>query len=337
MNQEFRQVRFEPESDAARYVEAALAAAGLAWAAEKRPLFIEDPESLGGLRPVESHVAVTRADTGAVLGVVGQAFEVVQQAAAFAWVQPLLDAGDARLVSAGHLAGGRKVYLQAELSDSAVEVAAGDELRAFVNFHNAHDGSLSVGAGYTRVRVVCQNTMMAAARSMVFKARHTSGVHAALDAARVEFHAQREALKTSAADMARLTRKKLNDRNLAHYVREVLAEGAGSDESIPVRGVDRIVELAHTAPGATPGSLWGGLNAVTYFASHERGRSENARAESLMFGQGGQLVERALEVAYAYAEQLPDLAAGRAAYENHATAKAEFDALLGRPVSSEVL
>lgn len=333
----FQQIHFAPGSDAATSVDAALAAADLAWCAAKQPVYVLDATQRDGLRAVDTHAAVRRDDTGAVLGVVGADYELVQQAAAFAWVQPLLDAGDARLVSAGHLAGGRKVYLQAELSDSAVEVAAGDELRAFVNFHNAHDGSLSVGAGYTRTRVVCQNTMMAAARSMVFKARHTAGVHAALEAARVEFHAQRAGLRADAEVMRALTKKKLNDRNLVHYVREVLAEGAGSDEAIPVRGVERIVQLAHEAPGATPGSLWGGVNAVTYYATHERGRSENARAESLMFGRGGQLIERALEVAYAYAEQLPDLAAGRAAYENHATAKAEFDALLGRSVSPEVL
>lgn len=326
----FQQARFTPDSDAARSVPAALAAAGLAWEARLAPLFIEDPAALGGLAPVETHAAVIRSDTNAQLGVVGTGYEPVQQAAAFAWVQPLLDTGEARLVSAGLLSGGRKVYLQAELTDSAVEVTRGDELRAYVNFHNAHDGSLSVGAGYTRIRVICQNTMAAAARSMVFKARHTRGVHAAIDAARLEFHAVREALKAQAIDFQRLLGRKLSDKNLVHYVREVLSEGAGSNADTPVRGVERIVELAHTAPGASPGTLWGGVNAMTYWATHERGRTENARVESLMFGQGGALIDRALDVAFVYADKLPAAELGREAYANHATAKAEFDRLLGR-------
>lgn len=176
--------------------------------------------------------------------------------------------------------------------------------------------------------------MMAAARSMVFKARHTKGVHDALAAARVEFHAQRAALKADAEKLYELTRRRLGDKNLVRYVREVLAEGAGNDPNIEVRGVDRIVELAHTAPGAAPGTLWGGLNAVTYWASHERGRSDDARTTALMFGQGGALIERATAVAYAYAEKLPLAELGRACVENHATAKAEFDSLLGRPYVS---
>lgn len=329
---QFQQIRFEAGSDAERSVDAALASAGLAWEAQLAPLFIENADALGGIEQVETHQAVLRSDTRAHLGVVGMGYEPVQQRAAFEWVQPLLDAGEARLVSAGLLSGGRKVYLQAELTDAAVEVQRGDEMRAYVNFHNAHDGSLAVGAGYTRIRVVCRNTMAAAAKSMVFKARHTRGVHDALKAARLEFHAQRAALREDGALLARLLGKKLSDKNLVHYVRETLAEGGGSstNETQPIRHVDRIVELAHTAPGATPGTLWGGLNAVTYWATHERGRSENARAESLMFGQGGALIERARDVAFAYAEKLPNAELAREAYANHATAKAEFEALLGR-------
>lgn len=330
----FHQTRFASHSTESRSVQAALATAGLDWRAALVPLFVEDPDALGGLALVETHRAVVRSDSKAHLGVVGAGYEPVQQDAAFAWVQPLLDSGEARLVSAGHLSGGRRVYVQAELTDSAVEVARGDELRAFVNFSNAHDGSLAVGAGYTRIRVVCQNTMAAAAKSLAFKARHTSGVHAALAAARLEFHAQRAGLREAAAALALLTEKKLSDKNLVRYVREVLSEGAGSagGEDIPVRGVERIVQLAHEAPGATPGTLWGGLNAVTYWASHERGRTEDARQNALLFGQGGALIERALSVATAYAERLPSnlVEQSRAAVDNHATAKAELDVLLGR-------
>lgn len=324
----FQKTSFVPGSLESMSVGDALATAGMQWTADKRRLFVEDPYE--GHVEVETHRAVVRSDTAAHLGVVGADYEPVQQSAAFQWVQPLLDAGEARLVSAGTLGGGRKVYLQAELTDAAIEVQRGDELRAFVNFHNAHDGSLAVGAGYTRIRVICQNTMMAAARSVAFKARHTKGVHDALAAARVEFHAQRAALRADAERLAVLATKKLSDKNLVRYVRETLAEGAGNDPSVDVRGVDRIVELAHTAPGAVPGTLWGGLNAVTYWASHERGRSEDARATALMFGQGGALIERATAVAFAYADKLPTAELGRASYANHATAKAELDALLGR-------
>lgn len=327
----FTQTRFAPDSDAARDVQAAIAAAYLNWQALEKPLYIENPDALGGIEPVESHKAIVRSDNGYQLGIVGSQYTPVQIDEAFRWVQPILDAGEARIISAGQVGGGRKLYLQAELTDGRADVTPGDVLFRSVVFANSHDGSISVGAGYSTIRVICQNTMMAAARSLAFKAKHTSGVQAALDAARVEFHAQREGLKTEAEKLRYLTRKKLSDRNLVHYVREVLSPGAGADDSIVVRNVDKIIEAAQNAPGATPGTLYGGLNAVTYWASHERGGSVDARQNALMFGQGGALIERALEVAVRYADKLPDAEAGRAAYSNHATARAEFGALLGRP------
>jgi hypothetical protein len=205
-------------------------------------------------------------------------------------------------------------------------------------FASGNDGSLSVRAGYTSIRIVCQNTMMMAAQSAAFKAKHTKGVHSALNGYTEEFQAQRQKLASAAELFRSLTKRKLSDRNLQRFIRETLSPGAGNDDAIAVRGVERIVELAHEAPGATPGTLWGGLNAVTYWATHERGRSENARREALMFGQGGQLIERAVAVAVQYADKLPSNELGREAYSNHATAKAELGLLLGRParIASEI-
>ncbi len=327
IHQSFSKTSFAPGSDASRSVQAALAAAHLDWEARKVALL----DSETGL-PSETHVVVKRSDSGAHLGVVGVDYTPVQQAELAPWVQPVLDAGHARIVSAGHVGGGRQVFLQAQLTDASVDVG-GDQVFRSIFFGNSHNGSSSTSAGYTSIVVVCQNTMAAAARSVAFKARHTSGVHAAVAAAALEFQAQRALLQDQGALFRHLLTKKLSDTNLVRYVREVLHEGAGNDATIPVRGVDRVVALAHEGAGAAAraGTLWGGLNAVTNWASHERGRSEDARQTALLFGQGGQLLERALDVAVAYAEKLPSNEAGRQASQNHATAKAELDVLLGRP------
>jgi hypothetical protein len=151
---------------------------------------------------------------------------------------------------------------------------------------------------------------------------------------------QRQDTKAMAERFRAFTRRKLDDKALVRYVRETLQEGAGSNPDVVVRGVDRIVELAHKAPGATPGNLWGGLNAVTYWASHERGRSEDARQNALLFGNGSQLIQRAAEVAAVFADELPlnIVQQSRVAASNTATAGALFGDLLGKParISSEL-
>jgi hypothetical protein len=146
----------------------------------------------------------------------------------------------------------------------------------------------------------------------------------------IHFEAPKRRHDALAADFQRLLGKKLNDRALTSYVREVLSPGAGANDETIVRGVDRIVQLAHEAPGAQPGTMWGGLNAVTYWATHERGRSENTRMDALLFGNGGQLIERATAVAFELAPHLPSAEMGRAASNAHATASMEFGSLLGR-------
>lgn len=329
------QTRFDASSPESSDVRAALAKASLGFKVGAKPIFIEDPNALGGIRQIDGQRAITRLDNGDVFAVMSDGYTIVQNDAALSPIQEVIDAGEARIISAGYVGGGRKVYVQAEITDARADVTPGDSIFQSVIFANGHDGSLAVSFGYTQTRVVCYNTMMMAARSAAFRGKHTSGIHRALATAKAEFSEQRAKVREAAALFRQLTTRKLSDRNLVRYVRETLAEGAGNDDSIVVKGVDRIVELAHEAPGAQPGTMWGGLNAVTYWATHERGRSENGRADALMFGQGGALIDRAASVAFAYAEKLPSNIAeqSRAAISNHATAAASFADLLGRPAN----
>lgn len=322
--------RFSPADRVS--VSEAITRAGLDWQAERRTLLVDalhaGPDAY---ETVETHRAVVRSDTGAILGVVGRDYEVVQAAQAFAVVQPLIDAGIASITRAGEYDGGRVVYVEAELhTDRPIEVSVGDVMRQTVTFTNSHNGGSSLRATYQLWRLVCQNGMQRPESSNIFRARHTSGVHVQLDRARAEI-AQRFAAIESDVDMfRRLMGKRLSDRNLVRYVRETLTEGAGNDESIRVRNVDRIVELAHTAPGATPGTLYGGLNAVTYWATHERGRSADARATGLLFGASGALLERATSVAVRYAERLPDVA-GSASSSYAPSGADELSLLMSKP------
>lgn len=325
----FHSTTFAPGSEESINVRAALATARMDWTTELKPVYIENADALGGIEAIDGSFAVTRSDNGCVFGVVGSQFTDVQNDAAMGPIQPLLDSGEATLISAGWVQGGRRVYVQAQLRDGTVDVMPGDAVFASANFATGHDGTLQVSLGYSATRVVCQNTMAAMIRSLAWRARHTSGVHAKLEEMAIEFGAHREGLKKQAETFRAFSKRKLSDRNLVRYVREVLSEGAADNEDTVVRGVERIVELAHEAPGATPGTLWGGLNAVTYWATHERGRSEDARKNALMFGTGAQLIQRASEVAVQFAEHLPSNELARAAYSNHATARAEFELLLG--------
>lgn len=282
-------------------VDEAIRCAGLDWRVKLSPIY------LGNGAVVDGHRAVIRDSDDAQFGVVGSDYTPVQNSEAFDWIRPIIDSGDATIEAAGALRGGRRVWILARVKDATVDVVKGDPIVSYVLFAHGHDGSLAVRAGFTTTRVVCQNTLSAAVNDgkQLLKFKHTAGVHDALARARDAFDMQRARLRSDAEVYRMLASKRLSDANLVRYIRETLSEGAGNDNSVKVRNVDDIVRLAHEGRGAAPGTLWGGFNAITEFATHERGRSADSRVNANWFGAGGQLIQRALDTAVAYSAKLP--------------------------------
>jgi phage/plasmid-like protein (TIGR03299 family) len=307
-------------------VDEAITMAGLDWQVRPVPMY------LASGTPVEGHRAMMRDSDGAQLGVVGSDFTPVQNSEAFNWIRPIIESGDATIEAAGALRGGRRVWILAKVKDGTVDVLRNDPIQSYVLFAHGHDGSLAVRAGFTTTRVVCQNTLSAAVNDgkQLLKFKHTAGVHDALAKARDAFDMQRAKLRSDAEVYRMLASKRLSDANLTRYIRETFQAGAGNDTTIKVRNVDTVVRLAHEGRGATPGTLWGGFNAITEYATHERGRTADSRVNSNWFGSGGDLVQRALATAVAYADKLPSADVGRECFANHASARLEMGALLSK-------
>src|SRR5438034_3505482 len=88
-----------------------IAAAGLDWRVEQHPLEAVVEREYQSVRiPVPRHVANVRSDTGAVLGVVGDGYEPLQNRAAFAFCDAITDCGQAHWIGAGETRGGARVH-----------------------------------------------------------------------------------------------------------------------------------------------------------------------------------------------------------------------------------
>lgn len=282
-------------------VDTAIKCAGLDWEVGHMPIYT------GSGTPVENHRLVMRLSDGSQFGVVGLDHTIVQNRHAFDWIRPMVESGDVAIEAAGSLMEGRRVWILGKVRNAMADVVPNDPVQSYVLFAHGHDGSLAVRAGFTTTRVVCQNTLSMAlgAGKNLLKFKHTAGVHDRLAVAREAFDMQRAQLKANVDVYRMLATKRLGDRNLERYIRETLSEGAANDLTIKVRNVDAIVRLAHEGRGAKPGTLWGGFNAVTEWATHERGRTADSRQNSNWFGNGSELIQRALDTAVKYAEKLP--------------------------------
>lgn len=126
-----------------------------------------------------------------ILGVVGERYHVLQNEQLFEFGDALLDFGG-RWETAGSIKGGRVVFGSLALERETVIDASGvaDKVNTYLLVNTSHDGSLSIQASVTPVRVVCANTLNMAigkGRSSVkqtFKIRHTQTAQGKVQAAR---------------------------------------------------------------------------------------------------------------------------------------------------------
>jgi phage/plasmid-like protein (TIGR03299 family) len=112
-----------------------------------------------------------------VLAAVGDRYSPVQNEDAFGFVPFLEDAG-ARVETAGSIRGGRQVFMSLSTDKGFIidPSGAADRVENFLLLSTSHDGSLSIEASSTPVRVVCANTLdLALPRAKrAYKVRHTS-------------------------------------------------------------------------------------------------------------------------------------------------------------------
>jgi phage/plasmid-like protein (TIGR03299 family) len=162
----------------------AITIAGLDWDVEKRGLYTD------GLQPVPEHRAAIRTDTKAVLGIVKESYQPVQNRQLFAWMDSLAGAAPIVYETAGALGLGETVWILARMPD---EIRIGKDLtQTYLLLYSGHAANKNIVCAPTGVRVICQNTLRLAAARILnsrskrpleagFRIRHTSGVQRALD------------------------------------------------------------------------------------------------------------------------------------------------------------
>ena len=152
---------------------------------------LEEIQNPTNYRSHKSSYYVTRTnpfDNGKdILGIVGEKYKVVQNEQLFDFGDNLLHGG-ASWESAGSIKNGTIVFgsLVVPKEFTLDAKGANDKTKTYLLVHTSHDGSVSVQASITPVRVVCQNTLNLALGSVKqsFKLRHTATVEGKIQLAR---------------------------------------------------------------------------------------------------------------------------------------------------------
>ncbi|MCT4317862.1 DUF932 domain-containing protein [Elizabethkingia anophelis] len=297
--------------------EQAIRHAGLDYEVVKSPLFTKGSgiiETANGIEigsnelEVPNYFANIRTDNNAVLGVVGKDYHIVQNRDAFSFFDSIVGGTDGILYeTAGALGNGERIFITAKLP-SYIRVGNGDDVtEKYIFLTTSHDGSGSITAAFTPIRIVCQNTLNASLRNMsnVVRIKHTAGAKQRLDNAHKvmglanQFSDQLEGIFNA------WTKVKVTDQEVKKLIQlalcpnketlELLKKGAEDEVSTVFKNVVEdafaYAMISDTQQmETTKGTLFGAYNSVTGYYQNVRNYKDNeAKLQSIVMGGTAQL------------------------------------------------
>ncbi|WP_143559492.1 DUF932 domain-containing protein, partial [Sphingobacterium sp. JB170] len=184
----------------------------------------------------------------------------------------------------------------------------------------SHDGSGSITAAFTPIRIVCQNTLNASLRSMtnVVRIKHTSGAKQRIENAHKIMGLANTLSNQLEGIFNQWTKVKVTDREVKKLIQlalcpnketlDLINKGADDEISTVFKNViDNAFLYAMTSDtqqmNTTKGTLFGAYNAVTgYFQNVRNYKDDEAKLQSIVLGGTAQLKsQKAFELCTSFA------------------------------------
>lgn len=266
----------------------AIELAGLGWSVEKRPVYAKRPTGVYEAIPDRFEIARTSDDK--TLGVVGKDYKPIQNVDAFEFFDTLVDSGEAKYQTAGSLSGGKRIWLTAKIGDT-FQVAGEDAHNMYLLLVSSHDGSKSLTAVTTIIRVVCANTETLALNTA--KTSWTMTHRSTLEGKVAE---AREALKLGFKyqDAFEAEVQKMMDIQVTtDKFRKIMTDVLPDQKRQLPKNLDTLTGIFENSPtisdAGQSGTGWGAYNAVTEWLTWGREvRSQEARMQNSIWGFGAQ-------------------------------------------------
>ena len=251
-----------------------------------------------GYRSISDSFMVTRDnpfDNGKdVLAVVGDRYKVFSNEDLFSFGDNLLDGG-AQWESAGSIKNGRQVFGSLAIDREMILDPQGiaDKSKSYLLVTTSHDGSSSIQACVTPVRVVCQNTLNLALNGATqsFKVRHTQKADGRVDEARRVLgltHAYLDEFETMAQELYQtaITDKQFTDLVEAIYPAPDKDSKAAFTKWTEKTDFTKALYLNSPTQEGITGTAWGALNALTERIDWFRANGK-AQTEGLLVAASG--------------------------------------------------
>jgi len=284
--------------------------AGLDFEVVKVPNLIEWPIGSGNFKETPRSFSTVRQDNGEILGdKIGKVYSIVQNKDAFSFFDAIVGAGEAIYETAGALGKGETIFITAKLP-SYIRVGNKDDIEKYLLLSMSHDGSGSIQAMFTPVRVVCNNTLNAALSGNGHKIsiRHTKSAIGNLAEAHIALGIANKLSDNLNDAFNRMTKVKMKDEDVKQYIQNVFLP----DEILKTKVLDNLTkyqqetiddcfEYYHNGPGqqmdTCKGTMFGAYNSVTgYFANVKSFKDETSKMKSNLLGTNYNTMQKAFDL-----------------------------------------
>jgi phage/plasmid-like protein (TIGR03299 family) len=286
--------------------EQAIELGGLNYTVEKRPLYA--PGWAGTMVEAEGHYGNVRTDTNEILGIVKGRYRIVQNKDAFGFFDTIIDKGEAIFETAGALGKGERIFVTAKLPEDML--VRGEKVEKYIMLTNSHDGTSTIIAGFTPIRVVCNNTLTAALKKLDNKVSisHTASAESRLkEASRVMGIASKYMDEVNMT-FESMTTRKLSDLEMKYFIETVMKNSIKEDTSDKEAStrmknlVDQVYSFAITHPTQTTEAayrtLWGAYNGISgYYNFLKDYKNADQKMKDMNYGYANDKIAKAFDQA----------------------------------------
>jgi phage/plasmid-like protein (TIGR03299 family) len=262
-------------------------------------------------QPYEDKISTYRTDTNEVLGIVGGRYEIIQNREAFGFFDSIIDSKEAIFETAGALGKGERIFVTAKLPNDLV--VKGEPIEKYIILTNSHDGSSSIIAGFTNVRVVCNNTLQAALHNLDNKVsiKHISGAKDRLAEAHRVMGIASKYMDSVQEIFDAMSKKTISDEDMKNYITKIftpkILKPTPEKELLELSTraqnmIDSTYQFALThetqTTEATKNTVFGAYNAISGYYNYIKSfPNEEARFSAIQFGQAGNKIKEAFSLA----------------------------------------
>lgn len=241
-----------------------------------------------------------RTDTNMPLGVVGNRYTIVPNVEAFNFFDSIVGGKMAMFETAGVLGNGERIFVSAKMPDIIRIDGTDDITEVYVLLTSSHDGSGSIIAAVTPVRVVCQNTLNAALKNTISRVaiRHTAKAGEKLEEAHKLLGISHKYITEVNEMFNGLAKKVVTDAQVKTLVETLFK--TEKEDSTRIKNI-REAALASYFTGVGQnlilGTAWGAYNGITHYLDHVQKYkgSGDVKFDSLMNGASAKVQNEAFQ------------------------------------------